>query len=363
MSATQNAGEAELRQRLDAFLAAARENEITLKKFQTLELELMSSADLPTLLERLLRNAPERFDCDVVSLEIFDPQFEIQRMLIEISRTLESQVLEIIYHDNQHHFVALYEGLTIPVLGSYDPKRHGDCFRTTGVTAPASVALLPLMRGQEYLGSLNLGSRQVDRFETGSATDFLQHIAAVIALALENACNREQLKHLGLIDPLTGINNRRYFDQRLPEEVARARRARTPLSCLFIDIDHFKRINDQHGHLVGDEVLRTAALRIREQLRSIDFVARYGGEEFTVLLSNTPDKLAREVAERIRLRIAGAPVNLMDQATLSLTVSVGVGSLKNFPTDQAAGALAAQLVKQADTALYNAKSAGRNRIA
>ncbi len=299
----------------------------------------------------------------MVSLEIFDPQFEIQRVLIEISRTLESQVLEIIYHDNQQHFLSLYEGLTIPVLGPYDPRRHADCFRTTGVPAPASVALLPLMRGQEYLGSLNLGSRQADRFEAGSATDFLQHIAAVIALSLENACNREQLKHLGLIDPLTGINNRRYFDQRLPEEIARARRARQPLSCLFIDIDHFKRINDQHGHLVGDEVLRTVALRIREQLRSIDFVARYGGEEFTVLLSGTPEKLAREVAERIRQRIAGAPVNLLDQATLSLTASLGVGTLNSFPTDQSTGVLAAQLVKLADTALYNAKGAGRNRVA
>jgi diguanylate cyclase (GGDEF)-like protein len=362
MSATENTGEAGLRQRLDALLAAARENEFTLKKFQTLELELMSSVDLPTLMERLLRNALERFDCDTVSLQIFDPQFEIQRLLIEIRRTLESQVLEIVYHDNQQNFVTLFEGLTIPVLGTYDPKRHADCFKTADTGVPGSVALLPLMRGQEYLGSLNLGSLQTDRFETGSATDFLQHLAAVIALALENACNREQLKHLGLIDPLTGINNRRYFDQRLPEEVARARRARAPLSCLFIDVDHFKHINDQHGHPVGDEVLRTAAMRIREQLRSVDFIARYGGEEFTALLSDTPDKLAREVAERIRLRISGTPVNLIDQPPLSLTVSIGVGTMKNFPADQPTNTLAAQLVKLADTALYNAKNSGRNRV-
>lgn len=362
MSAAENADETDLKQRLNALLAAARENEITLKKFQTLELELMSSVDLPTLLERLLRNAPERFDCDMVSLQLFDPQFEIQRPLNEVRRALESQVMEIVYHDNQYDFVTLYGGLTIPVLGPHDPKRHAHCFRS-GVVAPKSVALLPLMHGQQYLGSFNLGSMQTDRFETGSATDFLQHIAAVIALALENACNREQLKHLGLIDPLTGIHNRRYFDQRLPEEVARARRARAPLSCLFIDIDHFKRINDEHGHLIGDEVLRTTVLRIREQLRSIDFLARYGGEEFIVLLYDTPVKQAWEVAERIRLRVSGMPLQLTERANLSLTASIGVSTLKDFPTDQPTHTLAAQLVQQADTALYEAKNSGRNRIA
>jgi two-component system, cell cycle response regulator len=119
------------------------------------------------------------------------------------------------------------------------------------------------------------------------ATNFIEWLAAVASVCLENVANNERLKHIGLTDALTGVHNRRYFDQRLREEVDRALRKGQPLSCLLVDVDHFKHVNDKHGHLIGDAVLREVAEQIKDQLRLSDAMARYGGEEFAVLLVQT----------------------------------------------------------------------------
>lgn len=161
-------------------------------------------------------------------------------------------------------------------------------------------------------------------------------------------------------DSLTGLANRRTFDRRLNAEFKRARRFAEPISVLLIDADHFKQVNDQYGHHVGDEVLRRLAVTLRESLpREFDVIARIGGEEFAVILPHTSRDDAAVVAERLRVAIEGSPVPT-SAGKLTVTISVGVGSLLNRGSLEPQTTL--DVLDEADRALYESKRLGRNRI-
>jgi len=165
----------------------------------------------------------------------------------------------------------------------------------------------------------------------------------------------EEARRVSVTDELTGLYNRRFLLRRMAEEICRARRQRTPLCCMVIDIDHFKRVNDTYGHTFGDYVLRNLAQKLTTLVRAEDIVARYGGEEFVIILACPPSR-ASEVAERLRAHIEEAEFQAEDHST-PVTVSIGVGaSLPERPLTAQA------LFKQADAALYSAKRSGRNRV-
>jgi len=225
-----------------------------------------------------------------------------------------------------------------------------------------SVAVIPLIRNHKLIGSLNLASSDSARFIAGSGTDLIKRLSVILAVCVENAINNEKLKLLGLTDALTGIHNRRYFMQRLEEEVVRGLRQHLPVSCLFIDIDHFKAFNDLYGHSVGDEVLRYVADIIKSQMRMSDVLARYGGEEFSVLLTNTDTHLAQDIAERIRSAIADAVLTVKSLPDdLHVTVSIGCTTMFNTNISNVTF-LGETLLNAADHALYASKGAGRNCI-
>ena len=169
-----------------------------------------------------------------------------------------------------------------------------------------------------------------------------------------------QIQRLSIIDPLVGTYNRRYLNEQLMREVELARRESLALSAILADLDHFKSINDQHGHQVGDEVLKhfvgVAHGAIRENL---DWVARYGGEEFVVVLPDTDLAAAVQVAEQIRGLCADGAVRA-ESGELKFTVSFGVASLDAGPGPH--GAAAEELLRRADAALYRSKREGRNRV-
>jgi two-component system cell cycle response regulator len=167
---------------------------------------------------------------------------------------------------------------------------------------------------------------------------------------------QQALQDLATHDSLTGLLNRRAFEQRLSEELERSRRYRHACAVMIIDADHFKRINDVYGHPVGDEVLRALAARIRTHIRPTDRAGRYGGEEFAVLLPETATAEAVEVAERIRAGVAHAPLAVVDDTPVGITVSVGVAA---YPQD---GASEDALIEAADRLLYSGKEAGRDRV-
>jgi diguanylate cyclase (GGDEF)-like protein len=177
------------------------------------------------------------------------------------------------------------------------------------------------------------------------------------AMAVSECTARQRaLQDVASHDALTGLHNRRWLDQVLPATLESAGRDGRPLALLMIDVDHFKRINDTHGHGEGDRVLVAVACALAGALRQSDMLARFGGEEFAVLLPGAGDPVAHAVAERLRAAVASTPLALQGgQTPERVTVSLGLAFLR-------AGDDPTQLLGRADRALYRAKAAGRDRV-
>jgi diguanylate cyclase (GGDEF)-like protein len=162
-----------------------------------------------------------------------------------------------------------------------------------------------------------------------------------------------------MVDGLTGLFVRRYFDARIEEEIERSRRYGTPFSVIMLDVDDFKKLNDTYGHLVGDRVLRAIANVIKAQMRGVDTAARYGGEEMAVILPRTEMVGAYNLAERIREAIAELRITTDDEPPRSLGVTASLG-ISAYPESKAHDGV--DLVRRADKALYRAKKTGKNRV-
>jgi diguanylate cyclase (GGDEF)-like protein len=207
---------------------------------------------------------------------------------------------------------------------------------------------LVLVLGAAGYGYLLLTSRPVrdDYWDAAHAQSLLTRKAAA-------------LEQLSMTDPLTQIANRLAFDQRLDQEWARAVREGRPVSLLVLDVDHFKVLNDDYGHLVGDRCLIAMAATLKANVyRSVDLVARYGGEEFVVLLPDTTATAAERIAERLRTAVA-ALVQDHDGAAVHFTCSIGTATAR----PRRGGSSPSQALHAADQALYRAKAAGRDRVA
>ncbi len=189
---------------------------------------------------------------------------------------------------------------------------------------------------------------------------FLQSSMVIVAtgigfLVMTTTRLQTQLRQQATTDALTGIRNRRWFIEHAEREFSRARRNQSPLSIVVIDIDHFKKVNDMHGHIAGDILLKAVAAALSEGLRSTDMLCRWGGEEFCVLLSDTPAQGAQAMLDRLRLQIAALEIHHQGK-TLTATISVGIAqtSTRDASLDDT--------IARADHALYAAKNTGRNRV-
>jgi len=181
---------------------------------------------------------------------------------------------------------------------------------------------------------------------------------------LQRSVRHAQLVNASRIDSKTGLLNAGTWEREAASEVARAVRTRTPLALVLIDIDHFKLVNDLHGHLAGDKALRAIAHTFHIFLRDYDLAGRFGGEEFALLLPQTSATDARQIAERVRKHIAAMPISVDDDPAtepLQVTVSVGVAAL-GVSWERTTGSQLTDLLAGADSALYRAKHAGRNQV-
>jgi diguanylate cyclase (GGDEF)-like protein len=185
----------------------------------------------------------------------------------------------------------------------------------------------------------------------GMLLGFLSLLARYRAYTQRLQVQYELIRQMAFTDMLTGLPNRRMGYQSLQRQIALARRGQRPLSVCLWDIDHFKQINDTHGHTVGDEVLRSLSQRLRGHLRESDLLARWGGEEFLLMLPDTELPAALQVAERLRMAIASFPLT----DNVPVTASFGLSSYDGSESLE-------QLLHRADDALYSAKSAGRDRV-
>ncbi len=215
-----------------------------------------------------------------------------------------------------------------------------------------SHVLLPLLVGDRGLGVLVLSSRQPEAFETSHLL-LLQPLADLLAAALENARLHEAVRQQALLDPLTGLFNRRYFDDRVEPEIDRCRRLGYPLGLLFADLDGLKEINDVLGHPAGDAALRLTATTLQASLRTTDLLTRWGGDEFVMILPGQTIEGLRTVAEKLRVALASQSLFAAEDAR-GITISMG-GAVYPAHAESAEG-----LVEAADRALLAAKGRGGN---
>ncbi|MGI9101117.1 MAG: diguanylate cyclase [Terriglobales bacterium] len=210
---------------------------------------------------------------------------------------------------------------------------------------------LPLISMGETLGVLALESARTNAFNPADLQP-LESVADICAVALQNARYFEKTRQLAYVDGLTGLFNRRYFETRIAEEIERAQRYQGELSVIMIDIDHFKNLNDEFGHLLGDEALRQVAAIFSQNLRKVDIACRYGGEEFVILAPQTSGEHALAAAEKLRKVIESWSFPGVPRP---VTITAGIA---NYPAN---GKTRDELIRAADEALYAAKQAGRNR--
>ncbi|KAF1066315.1 MAG: Diguanylate cyclase DosC [Pseudomonas citronellolis] len=265
------------------------------------------------------------------------------RLNLQLQSSLEcDRILGVFFHEIQ---------AVVPV--DYLGYQHSATeLRLEFGESAAHSAQYRLSHNGEYLGQLTFRRRQ--RLSENELSQ-LESLIAALLYPLRNALLYRTAILSALRDPLTGTGNRVAMEQALSRDVELARRSLMPLSVLMVDLDHFKRVNDDFGHAFGDEALRSVAQALKASLRNVDMVFRYGGEEFLVLLSNTAGVPASQVGERLRHAVQDLDFRVEGQA-VPLSISLGCATL-------ASGESAEDLLRRADSALYAAKRDGRNRLA
>jgi diguanylate cyclase (GGDEF)-like protein len=265
-----------------------------------------------------------------------------QQLNMRLQTSLEvERIVEMFFHEVQR---------LVP-LGSLSYQLHACDLRLEFGQRASHSAGYRLNHDGEFLGELTL--RRHQRF-SDSELGQIEALLASLLFPLRNALLYRTALQSALRDPLTQTGNRIAMQQTLQREVELARRNIQPLSVLMVDIDHFKQINDQHGHLVGDQALIAVANALKDSLRNVDMVYRFGGEEFMVLLSNTDPTGAAMVGERVRVAVQNIQ-HLVEHQALALSVSLGCATLQ-------AGESLESLIERADLAMYESKRCGRNRL-
>jgi diguanylate cyclase (GGDEF)-like protein len=276
-------------------------------------------------------------------------KIKLEREAMQIF-TLYDMTKEITRHSNeQEAFNIFLKKLkeNVVIEDCQLAQEIGEGFK--GGTLPSDYAVFVLRAKEKKLGVLlykGLDPKDKEKFSI---------LAHQFALALRRLKLLKDIETLAITDGLTGVYTRRYFLERFEEEIKRSDLRRSALAFLMIDADHFKMVNDQHGHLAGDQVLKEISNIIQENVREIDIVGRFGGEEFCVVLPDTELDGAKVVAERIRKSTEKRLIKAYD-STLRVTLSIGIAI---YPSD---GKLLEELMDKADWALYRAKSQGRNCV-
>lgn len=324
-----------------------------LRLFHDAARALTSALDLPTILRSILEQMEPFFRPESWSLLIVDE--EHRDLYYAVARGTSNEALQ---------------SIRIP-LGTGVPgwvALHGEAMITTGEGINArlsgdsqqlqlhSAICLPLLSKSRTLGVLQLNHIEPQMLSADAIT-FLYILCDYAAIAIENARAVERIQELTITDDTTLLHNQRHLAAVLPVEIARAERFLTPLSLLFLDLDSFKRVNDQHGHTVGSRVLAELGQVLRGTVRSVDICFRYGGDEFVVVLPQTSRDDAVGAAQRLLQALRLHDFLGAEGLSLRLTASLGIAS---FPED---GATPAALLECADQRMYRVKNSTRDGFA
>ncbi len=329
----------------------------------------MNDADVAVVAALAVAELPLEFNCRFAALYFYDPQtglFSVSRSTVPCP---EGEPLHIV-RDSGHFLVRFFTRRQEPFMAEFDLEHEAavadndtEIFTFTSKEWRAilgrTAVVIPLWAkaadgdGYDVLGGLIVGDAECDL--TGKDAEKASVFSDLFSSGLHNAMLVRRLNEMSTIDPLTQLFNRRHLVDQLASAMAQARRHGSALSILMLDIDRFKNLNDTHGHVCGDEVLRAVGGILKASCRAGDVPARYGGEEFMLVLPSTDRAAALEAAERVRARV-GEGVVECDGASLSVTCSIGLAQYDP-------GESLERFIARADAALYRAKVAGRNRVA
>ena len=323
---------------------------------------ITSSLDLDQVLARVCQLTAEAVGADRCS--VFLPEPDGGPLKLRMSHTPEGQVsaelakqIQVVFEETAGEQVwqQALEGRRPLLLEGPDPMGREYWETHQAQLGVHSLLVVPLVTHDQPLGAMALVSLDASRSFDEDQVGFAATIAASVSGAVENARLLAQTAQLARTDSLTQLLNRRGFADFSERELAFSRRFGRPMALLMIDLDHFKPLNDAHGHPTGDDVLAGVAERLTGCLRAIDVIGRHGGEEFVVLLPECTLGAAGQVAERLRASIASPPFETRS-GPLPMTVSIGASAL-----DSGVGSIN-QMIDDADQALYAAKQAGRDQV-
>lgn len=324
------------------------------KTLNTIAAELAKSLDLKFLLDRLADGICQLVEADGVVIYLIDCQTHEIRLVHTRQMTVEEGGR--VGHIRDKGLFGLSTRTMQSLLIENAPNHPAATDTPAHQPAFGSLLTLPLATGNRLFGAVIAG-RTVNRMPFRHADlGTVQSLVLFGATAIEKAMLYEQSQELAVTDGLTGLFNHREFQRRLGHEIERNQRYRHPFSLLLIDIDHFKQINDQHGHLAGDAMLKELAETIQGTIRTIDIASRYGGEEFAVILPETSLDGALVVAEQIRGHVAALRIPGPSDQPLTRTVSIGVAAVPEDADRRD------RLIDAADKALYLAKFTGRDCV-
>ena len=318
---------------------------------------LTSTLDMNRVLETVMVQIRSFFHPDTWSLLLVDPEAGDLRFEVVVGDAAEKlRGLRLKFGEGIAGWVAQHnEPLFLDDVGKDERfnRRMDDMTRIT----TRSIACIPVRGQKEVLGVIELiNCPQTMRFE-GENLFLLQALADYAAIAIGNAQQVQKIHELTIIDDVTGLFNSRHLHQALETEIHRSIRYNYEFSLVFIDLDHFKQVNDTHGHLVGSKLLGQVGHVIKQDLRLIDMAFRYGGDEFVTLLPQTPKRPGVMVARRLLAAIVGTTYMQEEGLNVKITASLGLAC---FPADATSKA---EIIRLADEAMYDVKNHDRNNIA
>jgi diguanylate cyclase (GGDEF)-like protein len=335
---------------------SAKKRALELDTLHAATTSLLSTIDLVSLLNQIIEGAKRAI-----------PSAEMGTLRLKNPGSEKLEVRAIVDFPNpqpQEAYLKIEENFAASVIQDQNPllipnvnhnQSNFESEKTNGFPEIQSAIVAPLLYDQEATGALSLLAKEPDAFSEDDLR-LLVSFAATASAAIRNAQLHAEIQALAITDSLTEVFNRRGLIELGTREVERAHRFNRPLTAIFIDLDHFKRVNDRFGHPIGDQVLRAIIHRCGKYIREIDILGRYGGEEFVILLPEVNTNSGAKIAERLRQEVANKPIKT-DVGKIAMTISLGVAEItsdiRNIYT----------LIEQADAVMYNAKKSGRNRVA
>jgi diguanylate cyclase (GGDEF)-like protein len=324
---------------------------IDLQRLNSFSQEVTGSSDLDEIFNQIKKTIRQTNALQMIAIMIFDDD--------ETLKIYDQMGWEDTWVEKYHLNPLSKRSLTLaPVIVFKQPilcpniQKHPELIRTFEGIPIESLFAFPLVVSGDVAGAL-VTSSQTSQILSDQETQILTSITNQASMAIQNVLNLNQEKRKADTDGLTGLFNRRHFNEQLEWLTDRAEQQEIALSLVLMDIDNFKKYNDTYGHPAGDQLLKVMTAAIADVVRDQDVFARYGGEEFAVILKDTNSKLALHIAERIRQTVESIPVGVLKH---QITISVGVGTFPDHAKDRVA------LLDFVDKSLYQAKNNGKNRV-